>query len=83
MANPSGYRKLISFVLALGGAAVLAYGLFFHTAVISSAEESAEPAVAKREPNLIREVAVGGLERDASGEIKKTYSGQAPEACPT
>ncbi len=35
------------------------------------------------EPALIREVTIGGLVREASGQLKKTYSGQAPKACPT
>ena len=78
-----GFRQWVSLSLILGGAGLLVYGLLFHAAVISSAEESAAEASSKREPALIREVAVGGLERDDSGEIKKTYTGQAPKACPT
>lgn len=40
--------------------------------------------VAQSEPTLIKEVTIGGLKRDASGEIKKTYTGnRAPAACPT
>ena len=76
-------RQWVSLSLVIGGAALLVYGLFFHAAVISSADESADAPSAVREPNLIREVAIGGLERDASGEIKKTYTGQAPDDCPT
>lgn len=83
MSKHRRFRQWASLSLTIGGAALLTYGLFFHTAIISSAGESAGTAVAKREPNLIREVAIGGLERDASGEIKKTYTGKAPKACPT
>jgi hypothetical protein len=35
------------------------------------------------EPEVVREVTVGGLERMASGELKRTYSGAPPSACPT
>jgi len=36
------------------------------------------------EPALIREVTVGGVVRLASGELKRTYSGdQGPSLCPT
>ncbi len=77
------FRQWASLSLILCGVALLVYGVFVHAAVISSAEESDAAATAKREPALIREVAIGGLERDDSGEIKKTYTGQAPKACPT
>ena len=83
MPNQGTFRRWASLALAVGGTALLIYGLLFHAAIISSAEESDASAAAKREPALIREVAVGGLERDESGEIKKTYTGEAPKACPT
>ena len=67
----------------VGGVALLIYGVFFHAAVIAPAGDDAALASATRETSLIREVAIGGLERDDSGQIKKTYSGQAPKACPT
>jgi hypothetical protein len=36
------------------------------------------------EPDLIREITVGGVERLASGELKQTYSGdKGPSLCPT
>jgi hypothetical protein len=45
--------------------------------VAAQAEVVSEPAVTK-------EVARGGLTRDDSGQIKKTYDGkEAPKACPT
>jgi hypothetical protein len=40
-------------------------------------------ASAESEPSLVREVTVGGVVRTPSGEIKRTYSGQAPALCPT
>jgi hypothetical protein len=36
------------------------------------------------EPAIVQEVARGGVTRDESGRVKKTYEGtQAPKACPT
>ncbi len=36
------------------------------------------------EPILVREITIGGLVRLASGELKRTYSGeQGPALCPT
>jgi len=35
------------------------------------------------EPALVREVTVGGVARLPSGDIQRTYSGQAPSQCPT
>ncbi len=32
---------------------------------------------------VIREVTRGGVVRDASGHIRKTYTGKPPETCPT
>lgn len=77
-------RKIIVFcVLVAVGAAALTYGIFFHSTTISPAQATDLPAISKSEPALIKEVSVGGLERDASGQVKKTYTGKAPQACPT
>ena len=39
---------------------------------------------AMSEPAATQEVARGGLTRDESGQVKKTYEGtEAPKACPT
>jgi hypothetical protein len=35
------------------------------------------------EGDVVFDVTVGGLERVASGELKRTYSGAPPAACPT
>jgi len=77
-------RKIIVFcVLVAAGAVALTYGIFLHAANISSAQGTDSPALVRSEPALIREVTVGGLERDASGQVKKTYTDKAPQACPT
>lgn len=77
-------RILIALVLVLLGAGLLTYGVSFHATAIDGQTNADGTAMMQREPNLIKEVTVGGLERDSSGEIKKTYTGeQAPAACPT
>jgi len=39
--------------------------------------------IAESEPRLIRDVTVGGVVRLQTGEIQRTYAGEAPTACPT
>jgi hypothetical protein len=75
-------RAALSLVLVIVGAALLAYGLFAHADTVWSADEPPTVATAT-EPDMIREVTVGGLKRGMVGELKKTYVGQAPKACPT
>ena len=75
-------RAVLALGLAAVAAALLIYGLSFHAAAVLSADEPVT-AVSTAEPAMIREVTVGGLKRDDSGQIRKTYSGQAPSACPT
>ncbi len=82
--NARSLRIVITFALVLMGVALLTYGVSFHSATIEAQASDGTPGVAQSEPALIKEVTIGGLQRDASGEIKKTYSGQqAPAACPT
>ena len=76
--------KIIVFgVLVVLGAALLAYGAFFHSANVLPQQGGDSAAVAKSEPALMKEASVGGVTRDGSGKIKQTYTGQAPKACPT
>jgi len=83
MAKTARVARLTSCVLVAAGAAALIYGVLFHSTNISPAQGTDSPASAKAEPALIKEVTVGGLERDASGQVKKTYTDKAPQACPT
>jgi hypothetical protein len=41
--------------------------------------------VTREEPEwiIVRDAAVGGVERLANGRLKRTYSGKAPSLCPT
>jgi hypothetical protein len=60
------------------------YGLFLQSAAVTSGEEGQGSAAVTSELAVTKEVARGGLERDDSGQIKKTYEGNnAPKACPT
>jgi hypothetical protein len=44
----------------------------------------AQPAtVMESEPALVKEVSIGGVTLAGSGDIQRTYSGQAPSQCPT
>jgi len=84
--NARSLRIVIAFLLVLMGVALLTYGVSFHAASIEpqASADAAAVVAAQSEPALIKEVTIGGLERDSSGEIKKTYTGdQAPAACPT
>jgi hypothetical protein len=74
---------VLSIVLVAIGAFLLTYGLFAKSNVASSGEQGqVAPA---SEMAMTREVARGGVKRDESGQVKKTYEeGQkAPAACPT
>ncbi|MBN1362094.1 MAG: hypothetical protein JW993_15980 [Sedimentisphaerales bacterium] len=82
--NARTLRIAMTFVLVLLGVGLLTYGVSFHGATIEAQTGADGTAVAQSEPALIKEVTIGGLKRDASGEVKKTYTGdQAPPACPT
>jgi hypothetical protein len=72
-------------VLVLLGISLLCYGLFFHSTIVSAEQKGDAKALAKSEPNLIKEVSVGGVKRDESGKVKQTYDigEEAPKACPT
>ena len=93
-------RAVVALLLVVVGAGLLAYGLFYNSIMVFSRPSSppvvpglegepspvevaaqAEPA---SEPVVTQEVARGGVTRDESGQIKKTYEGtEAPKACPT
>jgi len=93
-------RIVLALVLVVAGAGLLAYGLSRHAITVlpkSAAapqipgledESSVAPVAAQSEvvsePAVTQEVARGGVTRDESGQIKKTYEGTAaPKACPT
>jgi hypothetical protein len=93
-------RIVLSLLLVAMGAGLLAYGLFHNSITVFSRPTSPsavaglddEPSPVQvaaqsevvSEPAVTQEVARGGVTRDESGQVKKTYEGtQAPKACPT
>jgi hypothetical protein len=76
--------KIIIFcLLTLFGVAILVYGIFFHSTNILPQQRDDFTVRTASEPALIKEVSIGGVTRDASGELRQTYTGKAPQACPT
>jgi len=75
-------KVIIFCVLALFGVALFAYGIFFHFTNVW-AQQDDSTVFAKSEPALIKEVSIGGVTRDTSGNLRQTYTGKAPQACPT
>lgn len=63
------------------GLSLMLYGFNMHALPVFS--EDNDKGLATAEPALIREVSVGGLMRHADGRLYKTYTGEAPKACPT
>ena len=93
-------RVVLAVLLVAAGVGLLAYGLFHHSIAVFSGSATATEipgledlpgevlvlAESERvsEPAVVQEVARGGVTRDESGRIKKTYEGtEAPKACPT
>ena len=92
-------RAGLALLLVAVGAVLLVYGLSFRSVATGSSNTGAPPApgvgtftpvsattvTAASELDITREVARGGVKRDESGAIKKTYEEgtQAPKACPT
>jgi hypothetical protein len=90
-------RIILVLMLVAAGMGLLLYGLLYNSTTISSGPSAgsavagepnfvpiAAQSEALSEPAVTQEVARGGITRDASGAIKKTYEGkEAPKACPT
>ncbi len=76
-------KVIIFSLLILLGVVLLTYGAFFHSIKVTTKAEGGSVSITKSEPALVKEASVGGVARDKSGKIKQTYTGEAPEACPT
>jgi hypothetical protein len=90
-------RIILVLLLVATGAGLLLYGLLYNSTIVASgpsapAAVAGEPdfvpiaaqAEALSEPAVTEEVARGGVTRDETGAIRKTYEGkEAPKACPT
>ncbi len=76
--------KIVLFcLLSLCGAALFIYGVCLHSTNVLPQQADDSTILAKSEPALIKDVTVGGVTREQSGRIRQTYTGKAPEACPT
>ncbi len=76
--------KIIIFgLLILTGVVLLAYGIFFHSKNILPQQNEDSAMLVQSEPALIKEVSVGGIKRDESGRLKRTYDKTPPKVCPT
>ena len=83
-------RIVLAAILVAAGAALVIYGVARHsrTVLLKQAEPPAAAEAARTidesEPALIREITVGGLRRNPSGKIERTYGeGETPSLCPT
>ena len=82
-------RFALVAILVAAGAALVLYGVAVHsrTVLLKQAEPpaaEAEKTILESEPDLIREVTVGGVLRNPSGGIERTYGeGETPSQCPT
>lgn len=74
-------QAAIPIIVLLLGIVLLVYGADFHMKEVYT--EDGASAVARGEFGLIREVTVGGIRRDELGNIRMTYTGKPPSACPT
>lgn len=76
--------KIIVFGLViLTGVALLIYGVFFHSKNILPQQNEDSQMLVESELALIKEVSVGGIKRDESGRLKRTYDKTPPKVCPT
>ncbi len=92
-------RAGLALLLVVAGVVLLVYGLGFRSIAVAPGAATPPPApdtgtitpvsavtaAAASELTITQEVARGGVKRDESGAIKKTYEEgkQAPKACPT
>jgi F0F1-type ATP synthase assembly protein I len=78
-------KILVFGLLVLLGAALLAYGAFFHSTTVSAQQGGESVMLAKSETALIKDASVSGVKRDETGKIKQTYEigEKAPETCST
>ena len=82
-------RVVLAAILVVAGVALVIYGVTRHsrTVLLKQAEPpaaEAEKTLQESEPALIREVTVGGVLRNPSGKIERTYGeGETPSLCPT
>lgn len=72
---------LVPCVLTALGVVLVVYGADIHRVQVYS--EDGTSVAGRGEFALVKEVTIGGIRRDESGNIRQTYTGKAPSACPT
>ncbi|AQT68206.1 hypothetical protein STSP2_01361 [Anaerohalosphaera lusitana] len=83
--NNQVLRIFIALVVLGGGAAVWYFGAEINAATLFPKEGTAGEPATVAEPVIVKQVTIGGVERDEEGKLRKTYgeAEEAPEACPT
>ena len=74
-------QVVVSLAAVVFGLALLLYGADMHRIDVYS--QDGTTVTGSRESAVVKEVTIGGVKRDEEGKIKQTYTGKAPEACPT
>jgi hypothetical protein len=78
---PKQHKQTLSLVLLGLGLGLMLWGHQMHALPVFS--EDNDKGLATAESALMKEVSIGGLKREPDGRLVKTYSGKAPQACPT
>jgi len=73
-------QQMMIAVLAVG-LGLLAWGTRFDAQPVFS--ENIDKGLLTAESKLIKEVSIGGVVRDPYGKLRLTYTGEAPQSCPT
>ena len=74
-------QSVVPCVLIILGVMLALYGADFHRVQVYSQDGTL--VAGRGEFTLVKEVTIGGIRRDESGNIRQTYTGKAPAACPT
>lgn len=74
-------QVIIPLALVLLGVTLAVYGMGFHRMEVFF--EKGESLTIESEGAVVREVTIGGVRRDESGNIRQTYTGKPPSTCPT
>jgi hypothetical protein len=74
-------RQQLTIAVLAVGLGLLAWGAKFHAQPVFS--ENNDKGLLTAESKLIKEVSIGGVVRDPYGKLRMTYTGEAPQSCPT
>ena len=76
-------RTAACLLLLLTALALLIYGTGFHSVKIYPENATDLRSDKRSELFLTKEVTFGGVARDIFGDLRQTYTGKPPQACPT